>query len=81
MELTIQDLTAVVQVIDVVTARGALRGDELSTVGGLRDKVAAFVKAAQEQQNNSAPETEVEVNDAEVLPELEATNKKNKKVN
>lgn len=52
MQLTLNDLAAVVQLIDVVTARGALRGDELTQVGTIRDRFAAFVQAAQE--NNDA---------------------------
>jgi hypothetical protein len=58
MELNINDVAAAVQIIDVVTARGAIRGEELSQVGGLRDKFAAFVRAAQEQQaaNEAAQE-------------------------
>jgi hypothetical protein len=49
MELTVNDIAAALQVIDVATARGAIRGDELSPVGALRDRFAAFVRAAQEQ--------------------------------
>ncbi len=49
MELTVNDIAAAVQVIDVATARGAIRGEELSQVGALRDRFAAFVRAAQEQ--------------------------------
>lgn len=58
MELNINDIAAAVQIIDVVTARGAIRGEELSQVGTLRDKFAAFVRAAQEQQasNDAAQE-------------------------
>lgn len=50
MQLTVNDIAAALQVIDIVTARGAFRGDELSQVGALRDKLAAFVKASQEAQ-------------------------------
>lgn len=50
MQLTINDIAAAVQIIDIVTARGAFRGDELSQVGAIRDKYAAFVAAAQEAQ-------------------------------
>lgn len=50
MQLNINDIAAVVQMIDIVTARGAFRGDELSQVGALRDKYAAFVKATQDAQ-------------------------------
>ena len=50
MQLTINDIAAALQVIDIVTARGAFRGEELSQVGMLRDKFAAFVKDSQEAQ-------------------------------
>ena len=50
MQLNINDIAAVVQLIDIVTSRGAFRGDELSQVGALRDKYAAFVKATQDAQ-------------------------------
>ena len=55
MELTVNDIAAAVQVIDVATARGAIRGDELSQVGTLRDRFAAFVRAAQEQATVEQP--------------------------
>lgn len=50
MQLTINDIAAAIQIIDIVTARGGFRGDELSQVGALRDKYVAFVNAAQEAQ-------------------------------
>lgn len=60
MQLTINDIAAVVQLIDIVTARGAFRGDELTQVGALRDKYAAFVKAAQEEQTAEVAEESVD---------------------
>ena len=48
--IDLNDLAAVVRLIDVVTSRGAVRGDELTAVGNLRDKLAAFVNSAQQQQ-------------------------------
>jgi hypothetical protein len=65
MQLTITDIAATVQLIDVVTSRGAFRGEELSQVGALRDKFAAFVKTAQEQEA-AAAENSV---DTEAQPE------------
>lgn len=50
-QLTINEIAAALQVIDIVTSRGAFRGDELSQIGALRDKFAAFVRAAQEAQD------------------------------
>ena len=54
MQLTINDIAATIQLIDIVSARGAFRGDELSQVGALRDKFASFVKAAQEAETQAA---------------------------
>lgn len=50
VQLSFADLSAAVQVIDVFVARGAVRGEELSSVGAVRDRLFAFVKQAQEQQ-------------------------------
>ena len=44
--LSLQDISACVQVIDVVSQRGAIQGNELSAVGQLRDKLIAFLEAA-----------------------------------
>ena len=50
--IDINDLVAVVQLIDVCSTRGAFRGEELATVGGLRTKLTEIVKA-----NQPAPES------------------------
>lgn len=42
-EINVGDLTAVLQLINVVTERGAFRGAELSSVGAIHDRVKAFV--------------------------------------
>ncbi len=52
--LTAQDLAGVVSVIDVCSARGAFRGEELSGVGRLRESFLAEVK--EQQGDASAPE-------------------------
>ena len=45
--LSLQDISAMVQVIDVVSQRGAIRGDELVPVGTLRNKLVGFLTEAQ----------------------------------
>ena len=45
VSLNVQDIINVVKIIDVVTDRGAIKGDELSSVGAVRDKLVAFVNA------------------------------------
>jgi hypothetical protein len=51
--ITINDLAATVRLIDAVTSRGAIRGEEMSQVGALRDKLVAFINAARTQNNAS----------------------------
>ena len=46
--LSLQDISACVQVIDVVSERGAIKGNELGAVGGLRDKLVEFLRVAQQ---------------------------------
>lgn len=43
--LSLQDLQAVVQVIDLCSTRGAFQGSELEAVGALRGRVQSFVAA------------------------------------
>ena len=65
--VTVQDLAGVVSIIDVCSARGAFKGEELSGVGRLRE---TFLAEVREQQGEAeAPEavdtpvqTEVEDN-------------------
>jgi len=59
-DLNLNDLTAMRNLIDVVTQRGAFKANELSSVGVLFDKLNAFLDAAnqaqQAQQTAAAPE-------------------------
>ena len=52
--LTIQDLAGVVSIIDVCSARGAFKGEELAGVGRLRESFLAEVKE-QQPENATAP--------------------------
>jgi hypothetical protein len=45
MELSVQDISNAVQIIDECSRRGAIQGPELQSVGKVRDKLAAFVEA------------------------------------
>lgn len=56
LQLTLQDIDAVVRVIDIVSTRGAIRGDELVPVGQLRAKFASVLEAEAERQKALAPE-------------------------
>jgi len=50
VQLTLNDMAAVVQIIDVVTKRGAFEGTELEAVGVLRNRFAKFVEAKSPKQ-------------------------------
>ena len=59
--LNVQDIINVVKIIDVVSDRGAIKGDELSSVGRVRDRLVGFVQANQPQQppaEDTAPPAE-----------------------
>ena len=58
VQLGLNDIAAVVQIIDVVTKRGAFEGPELEAVGVLRNRFAEFVKSKQPAQEGGAPEVE-----------------------
>jgi hypothetical protein len=54
--LSINDIAAAVQIIDVASARGAIRGDELVPIGTIRERFMAFLNYAKEQgQIDSVP--------------------------
>ena len=44
--LAISDIASLLQIVEVVSQRGAFRAEELSSVGALYDKVKAFVVAS-----------------------------------
>lgn len=46
VELTINDLKAIQQIIDVASQRGAFRANELSSVGDLYNRLTAFLDFA-----------------------------------
>ena len=50
-ELGINDIAAVIRVIDIAAERGAFHGSELEAVGNLRGRMQTFVQA-------NAPEVE-----------------------
>jgi len=45
-QLSLQDIATMVQIIDIVSRRGGFEGQELEAVGGLRNRVVAFLNAA-----------------------------------
>jgi hypothetical protein len=45
-QITLADLQNALNIIDVAAERGTFKGGELSTVGGVRDKLSAFLEAS-----------------------------------
>jgi hypothetical protein len=54
-QLGLNDLAAVVQMIDVCSKRGAFEGPELASVGALRTRFVEFLKANQPKDQAPAP--------------------------
>jgi len=44
--LSYQDIVAAIQIIDVTSQRGAIKGDELVQVGTIRERFVAFLRHA-----------------------------------
>ena len=59
-QISLADFSAALQVIDVCTTRGAFRGEELSSVGQLRDRLKAFVDHHAPADESEAEETSTE---------------------
>ena len=82
-DITIQDFDSIVRVIDIVTQRGAFRGEELASIGALREKFSAAVQQYVQQQEQaqgaaSAPASDVTLDDAAVQ-EVATTSEKSLK--
>lgn len=60
IQLSLQDVAACVQIIDIVSKRGAFEGSELGDVGTIRNKLAAFIEANKPSETDEAVEDSVE---------------------
>jgi len=65
--ITLNDIGAAVQIIDLASARGAIRGEEMAAVGNVRQRLAAFLEYS-EKQARAAAEKEAEAGEAEDVP-------------
>lgn len=61
--VSLQDLQLLGQIVDLASQRGAFRGNELSQVGAVYDKLTAFLGYVAEQQEANAEEGEGAVNE------------------
>lgn len=57
VQLSLADLAAVVQIIDITTKRGAFEGAELESVGTVRNRFASFVESQQAAAQGGATAT------------------------
>jgi len=59
-ELTVTDLTAIKQIIDVASSRGAFKANEMAVVGQTYNKLESFLGAvaAQQQPTEEEPKGE-----------------------
>jgi hypothetical protein len=58
-EISLNDLVLVVNIIDTCTERGSFKGNEILTIGNLREKLVQFIKAnspATKDENTEASE-------------------------
>jgi len=59
--INLNDLSTVLQLIDIVSQRGGFQGNELAGVGMLRNKIEAFLRQNAPQQDPSVGEKDVDV--------------------
>jgi uncharacterized protein YggE len=60
-QITVSDLAAIKELIDLACTRGAFRGDEMTSVGEVYDKLTGFLNtviAAAQAEANQQGETE-----------------------
>ena len=53
-DLANKSARSTIAVIDAMTQRGAFKGEELSTIGGLRDQAAMVIQMAEAWQADNA---------------------------
>jgi hypothetical protein len=62
--LSLNDLAAAIQIIDVCSKRGAFEGAELEAVGSVRGRLAAFIQANKPAEEAPAEEAEAPAEEA-----------------
>lgn len=58
--INLSDLSALLEIVDIATTRGAFKGNELSQVGAVYDKLNVFLTFVAEQQAATAAQQETE---------------------
>ena len=70
--LTAGDLSTMVKVIDAGSQRGAWRGDELTIIGGLREKLVAIINTIAPAAAPDAPDAPDAAKETETETETES---------
>ncbi len=60
MILNLKVARSSIAIIDAIVQRGAFKGEELSTVGGLRDQCVQLIQATEEREQEAAENEEEE---------------------
>ena len=68
-DINLNDIRNILSVIDACASRGAFKGEEMQSVGALRNKVAAFVEANMPQEEEPADEESAEETTEETAAE------------
>jgi len=74
-QLSISDLQALLNVIDVASSRGAFRANELTNVGSVADKLTKFLQHVAEQQKAQQEEQAKQEGGAEQKTEAQPEQK------
>lgn len=74
--LGVQDLLLMYQIIQVVSQRGAIRADEMANVGGLHDRLRAFLEASGVVKSSVQPPNENQAQPESSLTEDQAPKEK-----
>ncbi|MDB4350190.1 hypothetical protein OAA38_00095 [bacterium] len=59
-DLNLKVARSSIAIIDAIVQRGAFKGEELSTVGGLRDQCVQLIQATEEREQEAAENEEEE---------------------
>ena len=59
-DLSLKVSRSSIAIIDAIVQRGAFKGEELSTVGGLRDQCVQLIQQTEERQQEAAESEEEE---------------------
>jgi hypothetical protein len=70
VNITLGDLSTLLQLIDVVSSRGGIQGQELAGVGMLRNKLEAYLRQNSPQQAEGVAEQPVDVAQGELADKL-----------